>query len=174
MTRKTNKQAVLDCLKNYSELTVKDIAEITGINRASVGGTLTALRQDGKVRVTSKTAGARGGVVYNYELSCDPDDARPTRDVVYEALLDNGPAKRREISDMLNINPRVVTTAIKALREDGLVDVIDTTYENGGATYTYRALKKTAGLSAGQMIERIVALGGGPFGLMAAQLGARP
>lgn len=174
MKKKTNKQAFIECLKDYAELSVKDIAEISGINARSAATTATLLRKEGVIRITNKVTQGVGGPAYVYELTYDEVENRPTREVVYDDLLDNGPAKRRELIDRLGLKASVITTAIKALREMGLVDVIDTTYENGGATYTYQALKKKSRLNSGQMINRIVELGGGPFGLMAAQLGARP
>lgn len=92
------------------------------------------------------------------------------KEIVYEELLEYGPLTISELSERLGLAPNSVKNAINNLdRNDGVIVVVGST---SIGVRTYKAMSTGVSLTGDQMVKRIMALGGGPFGFMAAQLGA--
>lgn len=171
MTRKPQKETIHEYLAANPASTVREVAESTGIKLTSVGAVIKFMRDGGLLQVASETSGANG-MTYRYEITPGTEVARSMVDVVYDVLLDSGEATVRAVAEQTGISVRQAISAITTLRKAGKVEAVGVSPDGHGRAYMYRAIREGQAGSHEEVIQRSIALGGGPFGLMAAQLGA--
>lgn len=163
MVKKTQKELIYDYITAQGSCSLSDVVEGTGIKTGSASPTLTKLKEDGSIEIDG-SAGC-----YEYRLARPNARAMTNKQRVYDGLLRYGPITVHGLSDKTGLSLRSVKAAISNLdRNDGVIEAASTS--NG--VRAYKAKPKEVRLTPEQMAKRIVKLGGGPFGLMAAQLGA--
>lgn len=170
---KTQKQIVYEHLRANPSSTTDEIARNVGISKNSTASAITQLMKEGAIRVSSKElVGGVGRYTNRYTVGGLRQGKRRTnQEVLYETLLIAGPSTLTRLSKLTGLGLRPTSSAMSMLRKAGKVEVSSQERTDKALVYTYRAVEYSNGAALGSVTKRAMKNGGGPFGLMAAQLG---
>ena len=159
---------VLEYMFIAKRATCSQILRAIDIPESSIRAALLELERDGEVHAALEKSGRRGGMKV-FRLAGVAERPRTIQEVVHDGLILYGPMTITQTSAQLDIPAGSARAAIVALTKRGDIAAIE---KNEKREFIYGAFSESKAAVHEQVLARIVALGGGPFGLMAAQLGA--
>lgn len=197
--RKSQKQKIFEHIQLVGQATVAETAKALGLPRGSVGRAVSDMRDAGELRAAGSGVGKYArAVIYKTVGSFGPQERAAhgtVRAAIYHTLLAaHGPMSSVDISKIDGLNRTTVSSALNRLAAQGLVEIVGkktrpVTYQlKESAPFEFGVKRKVPKLrtamraneekttesinTAAQTARNSQSFGGGPFGLMAAQLGA--